>query len=629
MARKKKDYTASDIEVLEPLEGVRARPGMYIGSTDEFGVLQIVKEIIDNGIDEALGGHCDHIMVDISEKNHILVWDNGRGIPVEKHPKHPKKSTLEIIFTHLHAGGKLGKDGAYEGGSIGTHGVGAAVTNALSSKFSVYTRRKRTWYQQTYEKGKPTIKVTKLKGDVFAGIPKAKGTLVTFTPDKKIFGKAKLPEADLKNMLELAAYLHPKVTFDFILKRTAKGKPSKSKSFHQPKGVTALLKKMIKRTKSEAFGKPIIIQQPGLDVVLQWTDHVAENLNSYVCGSPTPLGGTHMQGFAKALNEAVKPYKPKRGTFKPEDLRVGLQGVVNLTIAAPEFSGQTKGKLATKEANEVVYNAVLPELKKFFAKNKKMVRDLIKRAIELAEGRQKFVADRKLTLALKTKKKGTHLLPPKLTQATTKKAEDREVYFVEGDSAAGTGKVARDPKTQEILALRGKIINVYKDRKQKAFANQEIIDILKSIGFDPTKTEPVLSLRVGKIILLSDPDVDGKHINVLLLSLLWRVLPELFERGLVYVADAPLYNTYFRGKRYFAGSRAELIKKAPKGLKADHIQRIKGWGEVNADTLKSVAFNPKTRVITRVTPLSARRLPKFEALVGEGTQFRKELLGLS
>ena len=623
MAKSKK-YTASDIEVLEPLEGVRARPGMYIGSTDDFGVLQICKEIIDNGIDEALGGHCDHILVDLSDKGQVKVWDNGRGIPVEKHPKHPKKSTLEIIFTHLHAGGKLGKEGAYEDGSVGTHGVGAAVTNALSSQFSVYTRRKKSWYQQTYAKGKPTIKVTKLSGDKFKEVPEPKGTLVTFTPDKKIFGKARLPVDDLKNMLELTAYLHPKVTFELVISK------KKRHSFHQPKGVTALLKKMIKKTKSEIFGKPVIIQQSGLDVVLQWTDHISENINSYVCGSPTPLGGTHMAGFAKALADAIKPYKPKRGKteFKPEDLRVGLQGVLNLTIAAPEFSGQTKGKLATKEARDVVYNAVFPELKKFFAKNKKMTRDLVKRAIELAAGRKKFVADRKLITALKTKKKGTTLLPAKLTQSTTKKASEREIFFVEGESAAGTAKVARDPRYQEILALSGKIINVYKDRKQKAFANSAILDILKSIGYDPTAKDPVLKLRVGKIILLSDPDVDGKHINVLLLSLLQRVLPELFEQGIVRIADAPLYNAQFRGTRYFAGSRAELVKKAPKGLRPEHIQRIKGWGEVNAPVLESVAFNPETRVLTKITPLSVRRAPKFEALMGKDTQFRKDLLGL-
>ena len=623
-----KKYTAQDIKVLKPLEGVRKRPGMYIGSTDDFGVLQITKEIIDNGIDEALGKHCDRIMVDLSEGT-IQVWDNGRGIPVEKHPQNPKKSTMEIIFTQLHAGGKFEEKGAYSSGARGTHGVGAAVTNALSSEFMVATKRKRSWYYQGYKYGKPTGAVQKINEDSISGILENKGTLVEFTPDSKIFGKSKLSLKDMKSMLDLASYLHPKVTFTLVLKRNDKGKVTQQIEYRQTKGVTALLTQMIKKSKSEGIGKPLVIQKPGLDIVLQWTTHDVENVNSYVCGSATKLGGTHMRGFAKALNEAIKPYKPKRGaSFKPEDLRVGLQGVLNLTIAAPEFEGQTKGKLASQDALDLVYQVVQPELEAWFKKHKSLVRGLVKRAIELAAGRQQFVADRKLITALKIKKSGTSQLPAKLASSTTRNPKDRELFIVEGDSAAGTAKLARDPKFQEILALSGKITNIYKDRKQRAFLNPKIIDILKSIGFDPTSKDPILKLRVGKIILLSDPDVDGKHINVLLLSLLQRVMPELFRQGLVYIVDAPLFNAHFRGKRYFADSRKALIKKAPSGLRPEHVQRIKGWGEINAPVLQGIAFDIQTRKITKVSRLRSKRLLQFEAVVGENSQARKKLLGI-
>jgi DNA gyrase subunit B/topoisomerase-4 subunit B len=615
----KNTYSAKDVEVLEGLEGCRRRPAMYIGATDSNGIFQITKEVADNASDEALAGRNSYVGIHI-DGDTIHVADKGGGIPVEKHPK-TGVSTLTEILTKLHAGGKFGSK-AYAGGSKGVHGVGVSVTNALSSKFVVHTNRNGQWYRQSFSEGKPKSKVEKVAKVKFANTSWKRGTIVSFVPDAKIFkAKSKLPIDLVSNYIEMQSYLHPGVTFYL-------NNNGKEISYHHKDGIIALLEKRIKELKTEKLTKKIFsISNKGVNCVFCWTELDEEMTFSYVNGSLTKDGGTHVKGLYDAINEAIKPFKGAK-KFSAEDLRSGLLAIINIAIAEPEFSSQTKEKLIKAGVAEQVYNTLLPAVKKFFNENKSFAKLICKRAAEFNKLKADFVANKRAAAAIKSKKHKAQL-PAKLSGSTTKNPDERELFLVEGDSASGSVINARDPKFQEVLSLRGKVINAYGKSSNKLFQNKEVLDILRAIGYDPSKPANSQKFRVGKVIILTDPDVDGKHINLLLLSIFQRICPKLIEQKKLYVVDSPLYNTQWKGKRYFGKSYKDVIRQLPKGAKpTDGVQRIKGWGEVGNAVIETVATDKKQRKLTLVKPINSKKLKRYISIVGDNPAARKELLGV-
>jgi DNA gyrase subunit B len=503
-----------------------------------------------------------------------------------------------------------------------THGVGASVTNAVSAKFKVTTFRDKKWWSQTYKQGIPATKVAECSRPSVEGFKK--GTLVEFTLDKEIFKKITPNLGKIKEMCSLASYLHAGLTIEIF----EKGK--RLRKYYQPKGVRKLLKKMIAEDEGvQSIGKPFEVHGDGVDLALQWSDHDADKLKSYVCGSYTSEGGTHLEALYRAIGDAIAPYRGRKN-FKAEDLRVGLQGVLNVTIQAPAFTSQTKQRLATPEAKELVYDTVYKPLVAYFKSNKSMMKQLVDRAVAIREVNNQAKLDRKAASKLMTKKAGKSMLPAKLATAPHCKPHERELYIVEGDSAAGTAERARNSKYQEVLPLTGKLLNVYKDVKgSKVFENSRVMELFLSIGYNPKFADPLENLRVGnKIVFMSDPDPDGEHITVLLLSLIQKYLPGLFAKGMIYIIEPSLYLGSYKGKRYFAPSLAELKKLLPKNIPDSAITRLKGWGEANAEDIRPLAFDEKTRRLIQIKPMDAKDLKKFISTVGEGSEARRELLGL-
>lgn len=422
-------YNEDSIVVLEGLEGVRKKSNMYIGTTDERGVLHCIKEIADNSFDEALGGHNDRVAVLVDTKQNIFtIIDNGRGIPVGIHKK-TKISTLTSIFTTLHAGGKLSENDNYKY-SVGTHGVGSSVVMALSSVFNVWTFREKQWWHQSFSKGKVTSKLIKQKPP--KGLPVSKGgTVVQFTPDNTIFKDAKLPVADLHDMLKMNAYLNPGVTVELINLTKDKKYVYKFK-----KGVSEYVEAQIEEKKLDKLGKLFEHRQEGVAVALQWSSHDDDAQAYYVNGSKVPQG-THVTGLQKAIAEAIKPFAGKRAKYRPEDLRIGLVGVLNCNVGSPQFDSQTKTRLTSPQANELVFKAVKPALEKFFASNKSLAKNIIARASAIREAHAEFKLSKAAATKLKTTKAGKIRLPAKLSSSITKNPKDRELFIVEGDSAGG------------------------------------------------------------------------------------------------------------------------------------------------------------------------------------------------
>lgn len=619
-----KKYDEKSIQIFEGLEGVRKKPGMYVGSPDAAGMRQCVKEITDNAIDEALAGRNNFVGISF-DGDTITVWDKGAGIPVGKHEK-TNRSTLIEVFARLHAGGKMSaKDTAYSA-STGTHGVGSACTNALSEFFNVTTFRDKNWWQVKFKKGKVlTEKPLKVKAPKLPNGKKAeKGTVVEFKLDTTCFNKgAVLKPKLIMQAFEIQAYLQPNVKFQFIDK--SKGI---KKLFYQPDGYKALMKKKAEQLSAELMGKPFIYASKNLNIVVQWSDYTEEAISSYVNGSPTIEHGTHVAGFFGALNEALKPYKGKRADFTPADLRAGLIGVVNYKMASPMFDSQTKEKLKSQGAEDDVKNQAIIGLTEYFKNNKTFARELCSRATEMKKSRAQFTANKKLAAQL-TSKKHRSSLPKKLTTCLTKDPNKRELFLVEGDSAGGTSKVCRDPQFQEILPLRGKIINAYGPSADRAEASAEVISLLQGIGFSNKHKNPEKHLRVGKIMILADADDDGQHIALLVASLLYKILPPLFVDKKVYIVNTPLFMATYKDKQYVGMTRKEVLKKIPTDKKEGiHVTRFKGLGEISASSgvLQETAFNPKTRNVTRLADLSKSDRAKFVALAGERPADRKKLL---
>lgn len=637
-------YDESNIKRLPFPDNVRHKPGMYLGERGASMVFQCVKEIFDNCADEAFAGRNKYIFVHVDNKNNqYLIADKAQGIPVgmvpidPKKPRGPKASTMTLIFTELHTGGKF-DDKAYSK-SRGTHGVGAAGVNAVSTSFEVWTYRERTWYYQKFscgkavtelKKEKPPVRVTKLMP-----YKPTNGSIVLFSVDQTVVsvdkGKtpARLDVPFTANWMKSFAQLNPGLEITF----SANGK---SKTFLNKGDISTLIKARLEAQELTPTGRMFVMQTDDISCALQWSTYIEDDgLETYVCSGRTRDDGEHEVGFRNALTAALAPYKKKTQKFAPKDAYSGLIGILDYKMHGAEYNGQTKDRL-TSNVSKQVEALLAPALKTFFEKNKTVARAIIRRAMDVKATKEAF--RKTLTAIADAKKKSKASLPAALISAKCPVAS-RELYLVEGDSAAGTGKRARDKNFQELMKLDGKIMNVARQKLHKILESDKILNILTAIGYNfdihrkaedgaASKGDPYSKLRVGKVILLPDADEDGHHIRVLILTLLHRMMPKLFDEGKVYVVDAPLYSAFYKNKRYFGDTFKEVQAKLPKGAPSKIIGRAKGWGEISPEMLAHVAFDPKTRTIVKVKASIGKELQKFERLVGSETEARRELLGL-
>ena len=593
------NYTAKDITVLEGLEPVRKRPGMYIGGVGTAGLHHLVWEVLDNAVDEAMNGYASNIAVTLHQDgSSITVADDGRGIPVDKHPT-TKKSALEVIFTVLHAGGKF-EQGSYKTAG-GLHGVGASVVNALSTELRASVRRDGTLWEMSFKRGQPTGPLKKV------GPAKGTGTTVYFHPDSTIFPKVEFDPALIRERLEVVSYIHKgvKVVFENEARAT-------KEVFQHEEGLSDYLKKIV----AERGAKPVhddafVLEResaPRLDLVLQWTEATDEHIRSYVNGIPTGSGGTHENGLRAGLGKAVRNYidthnlSPKGVTLTAEDIREGLTGVLSLFIAEPQFQGQTKDRLNNPEVMSTIDSAVRPALEHWLNHNRTIAESIVGRIILAARAREASRAAQ-AEVTRKTATTGRLNLPGKLSDCTHAGREDTELFVVEGDSAGGSAKQGRDRARQAILPLRGKVMNTEGMTLAKVLENKELADLVTALGCGLGKNFDMSRLRYGRVIILADADSDGHHIATLLLTFLYRHLPQLIAGGKVYLAQPPLYRIDIAKDTYWAlddGHRDRLLKLYGNGRSTPEITRFKGLGEMMPKVLWETTLNPKTRRLLRV-----------------------------
>ncbi len=611
------EYTAEQIEVLSDLEAVRKRPGMYIGGVGVRGLHHLLWEIVDNSIDEALAGYCDKITVVLHKDGSASVEDNGRGIPVEKHPV-LKKSALEVVMTKLHAGGKFSKK-AYKV-SGGLHGVGLSVVNALSEWLEVWVKRNGKVYYQRYERGKP---VTELK---VVGEAKDTGTKIRFKPDPEIFEVTEFNYEIVAQRLRELAFLNKGIRITLIDERT--GKKEEFYSEEGIKGFVALLNK----------NKPVlhdIIYFSGekngimVEVALQFTDTEFETLFAFANNIHTVEGGTHVVGFRAGLTRAINEYGKKNiKKFKPitgVDIREGLTAVISVKVPEPQFEGQTKTKLTNSDVKTVVESLTYSEVLRWLEEHPNEAGKIIEKCLLAMKARE--AAKRARELVRRRKSEISITLPGKLADCSSKNPEERELFIVEGESAGGSAKQARDRRFQAVLPIRGKIINVEKAGFIRALKNEEIRAIASAIGAGIGKDFDISKVRYRRIIIMTDADVDGAHIRTLLLTFFYRYMRPLIEHGYLYIAQPPLYRVKKGKKTYYVYSDRELKKLLEKLGDNAEVQRFKGLGEMNPEQLWETTMNPKNRILIQVTiedALSAEQL--FSILMGEDVKARREFI---
>lgn len=629
MSRKKRVYDESSIRALNYPENIINSPEMYIGTTDEDGIVHCFREIFDNATDEVRESGGKRILV-VALESWIFVQDDGRGIPTGASKDMKGQSTLTTIFTHLHAGGKTVDTGAYQS-ARGTHGVGAAVVNALASSMTIWSHR-NGWHRQEFSKGKAKTKVVKSHSpkrppQLGKEPPSFKqGSAVCFIPDIDVFGKAKINYEKIHDIVRTAAYFLPGVTFELIThKDTAKG-VGIAEYRYKTKGLADFLPKLAEDAKAELVSDIFSYEKDDCRIALAWTDQADEMSRSYVSGGLTEFGGTHQKALDSIIMHAMKDVGGRAAAkLQPKFFKSGIVSVLDVSIHHPKFDSQTKSRLTSKEATEIVGKA-LPDLVKYFKSNKQTLKMLLERAAKLQENEHAFKVSAAAAAKLKSPR-GKVLLPVKLAVSSTKQAGQRELFILEGDSAGGTAKAARDPKFQEVLPLRGKFTNPYKSTDANVFKDESILSIFQAVGFNPAADNPLENLRVGRIFFLSDADEDGQHINAMLAGLFARYMPQLFEKRMVYVVRAPLFRGTYKDKEFYGSSLKEIQKKAGRttGL---NVTRFKGWGEASRDALNNIAFNLNTRRVIRLKPVTSKMRLNIEATIGKDTSTRRELLGL-
>lgn len=624
----KTEYGADQIQILEGLEAVRKRPGMYIGSTSSRGLHHLVYEIVDNAVDEALAGYCDTIDVAINEDNSITVIDNGRGIPVGINQK-AGIPAVEVVFTILHAGGKFGGGGYKVSG--GLHGVGASVVNALSTWLEVTIFNEGKIYRQRYERGK-TVYSLKVVGECE---PDKTGTMVTFLPDPEIFEETIFDFGTLKHRFREIAFLTKGLK---IIARDKREEEEKEVTFHYEGGIKEFVQYLNKS--NTALYEDILYFEGSKDgvmveVAMQHNDAYTENTYGFVNNITTPEGGTHIVGFRNALTKTFNEYARKNKLLKEseqnltgEDIREGLTAIISVKIEDPQFEGQTKQKLGNSEARGAVDGIVSNQLEIYLEQNPAVAKIIIEKSLLSQRARDAARKARELTRR-KSALDGTSL-PGKLADCVDKDPSKCEIYIVEGDSAGGSAKTARSRATQAILPLRGKILNVEKARLDKIYANAEIKAMITAFGTGIHEDFDISKLRYHKIIIMTDADVDGAHIATLLLTFLYRFMPELIKQGYVYLAKPPLFKIEKNKKIHYAYTEQEQADiLAEIGMDGCNIQRYKGLGEMDADQLWETTMDPESRILMRVVmdEDSTSELDlTFTTLMGDKVEPRREFI---
>ena len=622
MATRGKAYTAKDITVLEGLDPVRKRPGMYIGGVDATGLHHLVWELVDNAIDEAMNGHAGRIEVTLgTDGSTVSVQDDGRGIPVDIHPKF-QRSALELILTTLHAGGKFGdRNYAHSGG---LHGVGASVVNALSDRMVATVRRDGTAWEQRFVRGKPTTKLKRV------GPARGHGTTLTFHPDPDVFPSIAFAPERIAERLETKAYLHKGISLVF-----RNDECGETRTFCYADGLEAYLAKLLHDGGDRAVIPDVFrierADGPRLECVLTWTESPQERVHSFVNGIPTPFGGTHEAGLKAAVVKAVRNYvnvnnlTPKGVSLTAEDTREGLVALLSLYLKEPQFQGQTKEKLGNPEITAQIDTLVRTGLENFLLNNRTQATAIAQRVILAARARS---ASRAAMETVRNRGSVSHRLnlPGKLADCSSTRPADSELFIVEGDSAGGSAKQGRDRGFQAILPLRGKVLNTEQAPLNKVLTNKELNDIVSALGCGVGSAFDLAKLRYRKVCLLMDADSDGNHICTLLLTFFYRHLPELIADGCVYIAKPPLYKIQVGKTVHWADDDAEkariLARQNGHAAKAQ-VQRFKGLGEMNPHTLKETTLDPRTRTLLQVSISDAERTERaIRTLMGRDVQPR-------
>ena len=623
-------YGAEQIQVLEGLEAVRKRPGMYIGSTSVRGLHHMVYEIVDNGVDEALAGYCTEINLVIEPGNIISVQDNGRGIPVEIHPK-THISTAETVYTVLHAGGKFGGDSGYKV-SGGLHGVGASVVNALSEWVEVTIERDGGIYTMSFERGKTVKKLEKI------GESKKTGTKVRFLADNTIFESLDYEYEVLEKRMREIAFLTKGLKITIEDKREEEIKKAE---FCYEGGLKSFVE-YLNKNKEKIHPTPIYIEKAGeipVEIAIQYTTSYSENIYTFVNNINTIEGGTHLEGFKRALTKVFNDYarshnilKEKDSNLQGEDIREGITAVVSVKVKEPQFEGQTKTKLGNSEVTGVVQSMVNEALSTFLEENPQVAKAILEKCVSASRARE--AARKARELVRKKSNLETSTLPGKLADCSSKVADECEVYIVEGDSAGGSAKQGRDRKFQAILPLWGKMLNVEKARADKIYGNDKLNPVIVAIGAGIGSDFDITKIRYGKVIIMADADVDGAHIRTLLLTFFFRYMRPLIENGNVYLAQPPLYKLSKKGMEDVYCYTDEDLDKAykdlaEKGIARDtlSLQRYKGLGEMNPEQLWETTMNPETRILVKVTMDDAIKADEiFTLLMGDEVEPRREFI---
>lgn len=628
MAAEKRSYDAKDIQVLEGLEAVRKRPGMYIGSTSTTGLHHLIWEVVDNAVDEAMAGHCDHIIVELLEDGGCRVDDNGRGIPIDPYPGDKTKTAAEVVLTVLHAGGKFGGDGYKVSG--GLHGVGVSVVNALSTKLVLEVDRDGSRHMMSFGDGGKL----KQKLEVTGKAPKNRtGTVVSFWPDPDIFEETTFRSQTVKERIQMYAFLNAGLRIDF---RDLRPETREEVTFQYKNGIRDFVTHL-NHSKESLFKKVAYYdgqeEDRQVEVALQWNTGYHEGIHSYVNGISTPEGGMHEEGFRKALTNVVNKYARNRGLLKEkddnlqgEDVREGLTCIIAVKMPEPQFEGQTKTKLGSVVMRSLVERMTNERLMEWLEEHPSEGRQIIQKGVQAARARMAARQARDLTRR-KSALEGAGL-PGKLRDCASRQARETELFIVEGDSAGGSAVQARNPQTQAILPIRGKILNVERARVDKMLKNTEVQALIAAIGAGIGDEFDVSKIRYGKVCILADADVDGAHIRTLLLTLFYRQMRPLVEQGHVYICQPPLYSTLVgREKAYLKDDSAKNAFLAENPNHKQEFQRLKGLGEMDFHELGDTTMDPTKRTLLQVSSEEAAIADEvMSVLMGDDVSQRREFI---